>query len=200
MNKKITLISVDVEATGPTPGKYSMLSLGACVVGDTSRRFYRELKPISRGYVLEALKVGVIGLSSLPKVPACDPRTDHFDAEQVMQAMRMNGAYPRRVMEEFRRWIADVAGATSPIFASDTSVFDGMFTFWYLDNFTAKGNIFGHSGFSMNCFCKGAKGDLRANIKRMGIKAPTGVLHNALDDAVHHATVFEKIMARHRRT
>jgi ribonuclease T len=31
--KKECLISVDVETSGPIPGDYSMLSLGACVVG-----------------------------------------------------------------------------------------------------------------------------------------------------------------------
>ena len=52
-------ISADVEADGPIPGPYSMLSLGMCIAGEQdtsgtfrpiqpeSARFYRELKPIS---------------------------------------------------------------------------------------------------------------------------------------------------------
>ena len=39
--------SVDIESAGPIPGVYSMLSLGACVVNDTSQTFYVELKPIT---------------------------------------------------------------------------------------------------------------------------------------------------------
>ena len=35
-------ISFDVEASGLIPGKYSMLSIGACVVGDISKQFYKE--------------------------------------------------------------------------------------------------------------------------------------------------------------
>jgi hypothetical protein len=31
--------SVDVESSGPIPGKYSMLSLGACLVGQASHFF-----------------------------------------------------------------------------------------------------------------------------------------------------------------
>ena len=50
-------ISVDIEASGPVPGKYSMLSVGACLVEDPTKDFYCEIKPISSEYVEEALKV-----------------------------------------------------------------------------------------------------------------------------------------------
>ena len=62
MDKKY--ISVDIEASGWTPGKYSMLSLGACLVGNTDVQFYRELKPLNRNYVLEAMKVRSLRLNS----------------------------------------------------------------------------------------------------------------------------------------
>ena len=45
-----TFISVDVEASGPTPGEFSLLSIGACVVGAASEQFYVELKPITRNH------------------------------------------------------------------------------------------------------------------------------------------------------
>ncbi len=62
-------ISVDIEADGPIPGEYSMLSLGAYAVngplastigdsdGQLGRTFYVELQPISSGFVPEALTV-----------------------------------------------------------------------------------------------------------------------------------------------
>jgi hypothetical protein len=50
-------ISVDVEASGPCPPTYSMLSIGACVVGDSGTSFYVELHPISKQAVAEAIKV-----------------------------------------------------------------------------------------------------------------------------------------------
>ena len=37
-------ISVDIEAAGPTPADFSMLSLGACVVGKCDEEFYMELR------------------------------------------------------------------------------------------------------------------------------------------------------------
>lgn len=61
-------ISVDIEADGPIPGPYSMLSFGAAVAGvqdadgftaaDPEKlTFYRELRPISEEFVPEALAV-----------------------------------------------------------------------------------------------------------------------------------------------
>ena len=37
-----TYISVDVEAAGPIPGAYSLLAIGACVVGNINKTFYIE--------------------------------------------------------------------------------------------------------------------------------------------------------------
>ncbi|MBT2467323.1 hypothetical protein J7E97_05425 [Streptomyces sp. ISL-66] len=62
-------ICVDIEADGPAPGPYSMISFGASVAGhqdgasytarDPERdTFYRELCPISEAFVPEALAVG----------------------------------------------------------------------------------------------------------------------------------------------
>lgn len=48
-------ISVDIEASGPIPGEFSMLSLGACIVGDTGNTFYAELKPINDNFIKRAV-------------------------------------------------------------------------------------------------------------------------------------------------
>ena len=56
MNSEL-YFSVDIEIAGPIPGKYSMLSLGACVVGMPDKSFYVELKPISKEFIPEAIKV-----------------------------------------------------------------------------------------------------------------------------------------------
>jgi hypothetical protein len=61
-------ISVGIEADGPIPGPYSLLSLGAAVAGvqdadgftaadPEQRTFYRELRPISDEFVPEVLAV-----------------------------------------------------------------------------------------------------------------------------------------------
>src|SRR5262245_30237445 len=84
-------LSVDVEADGPIPGPFSMLSFGAAVCGrfgadgftpldPSGQTFYRELRPISPEFVPEALAVG--GLDR-----------DHLAA---------NGADPEQAMADFR--------------------------------------------------------------------------------------------------
>ena len=51
-------VMVDIEADGPIPGDYSMISLGAIVVEPSlDREFSAQLKPISEKWVPEALAV-----------------------------------------------------------------------------------------------------------------------------------------------
>ena len=57
--------SVDIESSGPIPGKYSMLSLGACVLGNPKQEFYVELKPISKNFIPDALKISGFDLDQL---------------------------------------------------------------------------------------------------------------------------------------
>lgn len=50
-SKSVTYISVDIECSGPIPGEYSMLSLGACVVGYEDNKnndytLYLEIQPL----------------------------------------------------------------------------------------------------------------------------------------------------------
>jgi hypothetical protein len=48
-------VAVDVEADGPIPGPYSMISLGMAVAGRPDLAFYTELRPISEEFVPQAL-------------------------------------------------------------------------------------------------------------------------------------------------
>ncbi len=58
-------ISVDVEAAGPIPATYSLLSLGASVVNDPMQHFYAEFQPITENIVPEALAVSGFSLTAL---------------------------------------------------------------------------------------------------------------------------------------
>ncbi|MGB9124481.1 MAG: 3'-5' exonuclease, partial [Nitrosotalea sp.] len=63
--KSEVYISVDIEASGPIPGEYSMLSLGACVVYDTSQTFYKEFKPITDNFLPKAIEVCGLSLEKM---------------------------------------------------------------------------------------------------------------------------------------
>src|ERR1043166_3561645 len=86
--------SVDIESAGPIPGKYSMLSLGASVVGNPEEMFYVELKPISMDFIPDALKVSGFELDRLVQ-----------DGEPVVEAMKA-----------FKRWVETVSADDKPVF------------------------------------------------------------------------------------
>ena len=65
--------SVDMEASGPVPGIYSMLSLGSCLVTDPGQTFYCEIKPITKDYVPEALNISGFDMAKLEQ-EGVDPK------------------------------------------------------------------------------------------------------------------------------
>lgn len=88
-------ISVDVETSGPIPGEYSMLSIGACLVDAPETSFERTLKPLNRNADPEALAVTGFSLEELER----------------------NGVEPRQAMTEFDAWIkAACSKADVPVF------------------------------------------------------------------------------------
>src|SRR5438128_1499991 len=102
-------ISVDIETSGPIPSKYSMLTLGACVVGKAEQNFYVEMKPISDAFVPEAMKI--VGQS-----------LDHY--------LRV-GVDPQEAMKSFAVWLKKVSGKDTPVFVGFNATFDWAFVNWY---------------------------------------------------------------------
>src|SRR5512138_2512811 len=100
----MSLYVVDVEADGPIPGKYSMVSFGAVVVEPgLGRTFHGRTRPISDAFLPDALAVS--GVS----------REAHLGFDE-----------PAPVMEAFERWIAETTRG-KPVFFSDNLTFDYRF-------------------------------------------------------------------------
>lgn len=100
-------IIVDVEADGPCPGLYSMVSFGAVVLKDTSKTFYGTLKPISENYIPEALAVSNVS------------REDHLQFDD-----------PKETMIKFSSWIEQNSSGRAT-FVSDNPAFDWQFINYY---------------------------------------------------------------------
>ena len=94
-------ISVDVEADGPIPGPYSMISFGAAVAGTrtaegftaadpTATTFYRELRPISDDFDPAALAVSGLDRSALVAHGA-DPAAGHGRVRGLGRGHRRTG-------------------------------------------------------------------------------------------------------------
>jgi DNA polymerase III epsilon subunit-like protein len=177
MAKEDVFVSVDVEADGPIPGDYSMISIGAVVAAPEGATFYREIRPISERFVPEALAVS--GL----------------DRDRLLR----EGADPEEAMRDLTAWLGEVSPGRRPVFVGFNATFDWMFVNWYLIHFTGK-NPFGISGLDIKAYYMGAlgkktwsettKGKLE---KRFLGTAPH--THHALDDAREQAELFLKVRA-----
>lgn len=151
---------VDIEADGPIPGDYSMVSFGAVIVEPgLHKNFYGKLRPISEKWVPEALKVS--GHSR--------EETLGFDDAKA-------------VMEKFGGWVRENA-VDRPIFVSDNNGFDWQFINWYFHHFLGQ-NPFGFSSMNLGSFYKGLVKDVRKNFKHL---RKTPHTHNPVDDAKGNA-------------
>jgi len=164
----MTWVSVDIEADGPVPEMYSMISLGAIVVEPAlNRTFYAELRPISPSWKPEALAAS------------------GFSREETLGFRP-----PKEVMREFRDWLDELGDR--PRFVADNAGFDWGFVNYYFYYFTGS-NPFGFSCLSLTSLYKGFERNLRANFKYL---RKTKHSHNALDDAKGNAEAFLAIQAQ----
>lgn len=181
MNNLETLISVDIEASGPIPGEYSMLSLGACVVGAPEKNFYVELKPITRNYLPQAMAVAGLNLDELEK----------------------HGVEPSRAMADFAAWIASVTPHDHlPVFVAYPIAFDSMFVAYYFHRFLQR-NPFGVSGLDVKSFYAGMMGTPYVASGKHDMEPQftedLALSHNALEDAIAQARLFERLLAHRKK-
>jgi DNA polymerase III epsilon subunit-like protein len=167
-------ISIDVEASGPIPGEYSMLSIGACVIGEKERQFYAEIKPLNGMYVKKALEV----------------------CRLSMEELKLNGEEPAAAMKRFAAWVRSVSNGKHPTFCS-FGTFDWMFVKWYLAKFAGEG-LFGPNGCDMKSYYAGMMGvgfgEARKRYIKKAFKISGRHTHNALDDALEQAELFEMFL------
>jgi DNA polymerase III epsilon subunit-like protein len=174
--------SVDIESSGPIPGKYSMLSLGACVVGATDQAFYVELKPISSEFIPEAMKVSGFDLTRL---------------EQF-------GELPEKAMNAFAKWVEEATVGYKPVFVGFNACYDWQFVNWYFETFTGS-NPFGFGGIDIKSYYMGLRGLSWSRTTSSQLppefQPETPQTHNALEDAKAQASIFQRLLAaspRHR--
>jgi hypothetical protein len=156
----MSYIMVDVEADGPIPGDYSMVSFGAIVVEPSlSRSFYGQTKPISEKWIPEALAVS--GFRREETLGFDDPQT---------------------VMQNFADWLGENS-KDFPQFISDNNGFDWQFINWYFHHFLGR-NPFGFSSTNLGSLYKGLVKDSFKSFKHLRKTAHT---HHPVDDAKGNA-------------
>jgi DNA polymerase III epsilon subunit-like protein len=175
-------VSVDIEAAGPTPRAYSMLSIGACLVDRPEEGFYVELKPESVDVVESALAVS--GLS--------------------MDELAAHGTDPAEAMRAFADWLASVVPTGSkPVFTAFNAVFDWMFVDDYFQRHLGR-NPFGASALDVKAYYMGQAGVTwaRTSMRYLSPLYLSGrqLTHNALADARDQAELFRALQAKSHRT
>ena len=175
MPKPEIFISVDIEASGPIPGEFSLLSIGACVVGQTSQTFYSELKPLNQNFIPRAMEVN--GLS--------------------LEKLKLAGEEPGRAMARFEQWVQKVSQTSRPVFVGFNATFDWSFIHWYFIKFLGR-SPFGISGLDIKAYFMGRHQTSWRETNKKSVRtlypSQTHHTHNALDDAKEQAEIFEKML------
>lgn len=174
-NKTEIFLSVDVETSGPIPGEYSMLTLGACNVEDPSQVFSCEFKPISDKADPRAMEV--TGLS--------------------LEKLAAEGEPPAIAMKQFGDWVNRVVGdCGTPVFVGLNAPFDWSFVNYYFHRYL-QANPFGFAALDIKALYMGATGcswrDTRSSEMAARLKPKFKGDHQALHDALYQAELFSLV-------
>lgn len=173
--KKEIFISVDIESSGPIPGEYSMLSIGACLVDAPETTFECTLKPLNRNAEPEAL--AVTGF--------------------ILEELELSGTKPQQAMTELELWVkAACIGDAMPVFVGLNAPFDWSFVNYYFHRFFGS-NPFGFTALDIKAYYMGVTGslwsDTRSSAMASRLRVTQSGNHNALQDAVYQAELFRQV-------
>jgi DNA polymerase III epsilon subunit-like protein len=162
----VRYVVVDIEADGPYPGEYSMISVGAVLVDDSlATTFYGELRPISEQWLPSALAIS------------------GFSREQTLEFEE-----PAIVMHRWLEWVNAIPNGPC-WFIADNGGFDWGFVNWYFHRFCGK-NPFGWNSDDLGSLYKGLVRDMTKDFEHL---RGTEHTHNALDDAKGNAEALLKM-------
>lgn len=154
-------IIVDVEADGPVPGLYSMVSFGAVILSEgLNKTFYAQCKPI-------------LGANWIPEALAVSGHT---------REETLTFPDPSIAMNDFAEWIA-ANSKGRPIFWADNNGFDFAMINYYFHAYYGS-NPFGWSSQNINSLYKGITRDLYSSFKHL---RKTRHSHHPVDDAMGNA-------------
>jgi len=168
----MSYFSVDIEADGPCPGIYSMVSFGAVIIDSEkklNKTFYGQLKPISEVYIPKALSVS------------------GHSREQTLAFPE-----PKKVIRDFYDWIManNDYKTGKPLFIADNNGFDWQFINYYFWRYMGL-NPFGHTSRNINDLYKGGTKNMKSKISRL---RKTKHTHHPVDDAKGNAEAFLKVV------
>lgn len=170
-------VSVDIEASGPSPSRHSLLSIGACLVDDPSQGFYAELQPSTRE--ADPAAMAVHGLS--------------------LDVLAVRGEEPAAALRRFEAWLTTAADGREPVFVGHNAAFDWMFVADAFHRYLGH-NPFGHAALDSKSYFAGLTGEPWSRTALDAIAAHFGetetLPHHALEDARIQARLFAAMLRR----
>jgi len=180
-NIREVLISVDIEASGPSPSAGSLISIGACAVDDPEVAIYLELQPLpDRPWDKGAARVHQLDRTHLER----------------------DGLEPEAAMARFETWIAETSNGARPVFVGFNAPFDWMFVADYFWRFIGR-NPFGVSALDLKSYYMAVeKVEHWEETRRAFIDERLGLApdhsHQALEDARGQAVLARLLIVRPR--
>lgn len=184
---KTVYFCVDLEASGPVPGLYNMVSVGAVEVrwdGERHRRgetVYIEIIPEFDGFKDEAMAIH--GLT--------------------VEHLKAHGVPARDAMIQLADWVkARLRPGERPLFVGHNAPFDWMFVAWYFA-WAGMENPFGYNALDTKALAMGKHGLLwkESNKERLLELYPELVppapekVHDALADAEFQADILIALLS-----
>lgn len=185
-----TYYSVDVEASGPVPGLYNLLSLGATVVTPAAgggfsigETIYLEFRPVFAGHDPGANAVHGLDLATLQR-----------DGVEPVEGLRRLASFVART----------TVPGTEATFVGHVAVFDWMYVAWY-HAWCGLPNPFGYKGIDTKSLAMGVLSlpwddtGKETLVSRLGIPAQDPrTVHRADADARHQAELLVALLNRAR--
>jgi DNA polymerase III epsilon subunit-like protein len=173
------LVSVDIEASGPSPSVASLLSIGACLVDRPEMGLYVELRPLAdKQWDEDAARVH--GLSR--------------------ELLERDGLEPAAAMEQVEAWLLEVSAGARPVFVGFNAPFDWMFVADYFWRYRGR-NPFGISALDLKSYFMGSEKVARwEETRRVYVDERLGLVpdhsHQALEDARGQAVLARILLGR----
>ncbi|MFJ5361222.1 exonuclease domain-containing protein [Pectobacterium sp. CHL-2024] len=168
-------ISVDIETTGPIPGEYDLISIGACVVGKPEDNFSCLVKP--QGGLVEDEALAVTGLN--------------------IDDLNEKGKNIIVAIELFNNWLErDEFKNKKIVFVGFNAAFDWSFiNYAFIKHFGR--NPFGFTALDIKSYYMGKFGTFWQETKSSKIdvrlKTKNMATHDALQDAIYQSEIFSMI-------
>jgi len=179
-------VSTDVEADGPIPGIYSMLSFA------------------SAAYLPDKTLVSTFSanLETLPDAITHPATMEWWKSQPDAWAVcRENLQRPEAAMRKYLEWVKQLPG--KPVFVAYPAAYDFMFVYWYLIRFTGE-SPFSHSALDIKTYAMALlKKPYRQSIKKNMPRRWFDNLphtHQSLDDAIGQGALFCNMLAENEKT